>query len=301
MLRNFWGVIVNARAGRGKTLKTLPLFQSVLEEGKTPYRLRITESPLELEEVFEDFRREGVDSIISVGGDGTANSIASSILEKGLPLLVLPFGTGNDYAKSLYGDLPWKEVMDKVKGGEYRERYVDVGVLELKERRKVFLNGMGMGLDGEIVRKITGIPLLGGDLLYLAGLFRALLSYRPTLVKLTTEKGEILKRSLILTIGLGKYLGGGFLLHPKADLTDGLLDISLIENLPNLKLVFKLPLVFKGKHIKEKEVHYFQARNASFSTENPLFLQTDGELHPTPVSEGRINIIERGLKVIVPT
>lgn len=299
-MKPIWGIVVNANAGRGKTLRLLPTLKKELEKNGIAHTLKITYSPDELNGVFDRFSEIGIKAIMSVGGDGTANNLAPFLLKRDLPLLVIPMGTGNDYARSLYGEIDWCQLIKRIGEKKYKVELVDTGILETENRKKVFLNGMGIGIDGEVVQKIEDIPFLTGDLLYLAGLFRAFLSYRPRKVRIHSGDSDFSKRALLLTIGIGKYLGGNFLLHPKAELQDGLFDVSFIESLSFLKILFKLPLVTKGKHTREKEVHYFKAKSLSFEAESPLYLHTDGELFSVPIKKGKIYLIPRNLKIIKP-
>ncbi len=299
-MKGLWGIVVNPKAGRGRSLKRIPAILDKLKNKGIKNILKVTNSLYDLKSAFDEFDKSDVKGIIGVGGDGTQRNLAPYLIERDLPLLILPMGTGNDYPRSVYGDIEFDTIINSVADGEYIVERVDIGVLEVNGRRIPFLNGMGMGIDGELLRRMDGIPILRGDLLYLAALFRALSSYKPSKAHITTEEGELVGDVLILTVGVGKYLGGSFLLHPLADLKDGLLDLSLIETLSPFKVLKKLPLVVRGKHLKEREVHYVRTTSLEFKLEEPLWLHTDGDLYPEPVVEGRVKVEKGNLQVIVP-
>ena len=132
-----WGVVVNKNAGRGKTQRFLPVFEKALQENGIDYILVTTDSIEEIQWVFERFSQIGIDAVISVGGDGTANNLAPYLLKNRLPLLIIPMGTGNDYARALYGEIDWREILKRVGEGKTKIKVVDTGLLEIGKEKNI--------------------------------------------------------------------------------------------------------------------------------------------------------------------
>ena len=85
---------------------------------------------------------------------------------------------------------------------------------------------------------------------------------------------------------------------PQATLDDGLLDVCLVSKMNKLKLLCWVPTIFFGKHLRLKQVEYFQARQIGIEAERKLDIYADGDYAgQTPVE---IGLIPRGLRVIVP-
>jgi diacylglycerol kinase family enzyme len=92
--------------------------------------------------------------------------------------------------------------------------------------------------------------------------------------------------------------GGGMKIAPQARMDDGLLDVCVVGGVNPFKLFCMFPTVYAGRHLKIREVEYFQAGRVRVETEHPLDVYADGEfVCRTPVEVGA----ERGaLKVVMP-
>lgn len=173
--------------------------------------------------------------IIVAGGDGTVRAVAGVVLESGIPIALLPFGTGNLLARNL--GLPLSELTASVEAAfAGATRPVDVGVAEIEDEEgmwssRVFLVMAGIGLDAEMARTTsTPAKRIVGWLAYVPPIARSLLANRALGLTYRIDGGRArTARAHTVIIGNCGTLTGGMLLLPAAALDDGLLDVVLLR------------------------------------------------------------------------
>ena len=294
------GIVLNPAAGGGKALKKLPEIKSFFRSLKVPFQLKISKKRGDCLAIARYFTAKGYDTVVAAGGDGTVNEIGQSLVRTKTAISVIPLGTGNDYFKAPFGNLNWKDVIFRGLIQKVITK-IDVGLLRCRSLERYFFNGMGIGFDSQVLsnlEKMSFFRLFGGDALYIASILKSFLRYRPPEFTVTSRGLFKRGRFFFLNIGCGQFLAGGLRLFPRADLRDGLLDLSLIEKVSFLKLLFKIPKVLKGRHLGEKEVFYRQVREAEVLVDGPFALQMDGELIRGCEDSLRIVSIPQSLSVL---
>lgn len=196
--------------------------------------------------------------IISCGGDGTVHEIANGLAHTDTPMLILPLGTGNDFAKKIYGTKKINvENVIKAFGfynGKIKYDIMPIDLIDYNGEKCI--NVMSFGLDTlveTIGRKIAGkVPALGHQAYNLA-IFPVLakpLHYKISydIVCYNKETGEDYhmacddKDYALFAICNASYYGGGFCPAPNSRLDDGLLDFALVDGLSIMKA---LPMISK--------------------------------------------------------
>ncbi|RYZ17140.1 MAG: hypothetical protein EOO16_24660 [Chitinophagaceae bacterium] len=181
----------------------------------------------------------------SVGGDGTLNWFINQYPDCHLPLAAIPAGSANDFHWSLYeGTLnePAPQLIERFLGR--RPRLVDAGVCN----GRLFLNGVGIGFDGAIVRDLIGKKKLAGKASYLLSVLKHIMTYQEKFLSLT---GDGLSKSgdcLMLSVANGRRYGGDFRVAPAAVLDDGLLDLNFVGRIAPLQRMRYLPVIERGEH-----------------------------------------------------
>jgi diacylglycerol kinase (ATP) len=228
--------------------------------------------------------------VVAAGGDGTVHDVANGILQSGAAascaLAVLPLGTGNDFAKVVAGAGNRQSALDVIANPHIVS--FDVGLAEWPGGREYFINGMGTGIDVEVVRQLHRLPALPGPVKYLLGLFRALAVYQPLRLSAVLN-GERLDRSvMMMAVGNGICQGGGFYLTPQASPQDGRLDLCVVAELPLWKVALVLPRVLRGTHAGHPLVTMRSLEHVRFEANGtaPLYFQLDGELRQPATAFG---------------
>jgi diacylglycerol kinase (ATP) len=256
------------------------------------------------------------DVILLLGGDGTIHRHLGSLVKLGLPVLIVPAGSGNDFARALglnrvRAMAAWRDFC----AGHGKTREIDLGVITpyadaggapAPHVAYYFCCVAGVGLDGEISRRANGLPRwLRGHGGYALSLVPSVFSFAPFPMKVSTRDAgrtdEWVTRSdqpaILAAFANTPFYGGGMKVAPRAKLDDGLLDVCIIGGIDPFKLFCLFPTVYAGKHLSVRGVEYFQSARARIETECPLDVYADGEfVCRTPVE---IGIQKAALRVIV--
>jgi diacylglycerol kinase (ATP) len=273
---------------------------------------------------------ENLDAILVLGGDGTVHRHLGALVKLARPVLVVPVGSGNDFARTL-GLLrgadslaAWRKFVSN--DGNVRE--VDLGLItpvmrSADSRREglvepslcrassgqkptYFSCAAGVGLDGEIARRANALPrwmrARGG---YALSLPPALLSFRPFNLTLSVQQGEPREFCLrsqqpvvAAVFANTPFYGGGMRVAPRAQLDDGRLDVCVIRDISKVKLLTVFPSVYFGRHLGIREVDYFPAVRILAETDRVLDVYADGEqVGRTPVE---ISVAPKALRVVIP-
>jgi diacylglycerol kinase (ATP) len=235
------------------------------------------------------------------GGDGTVHRHLSELCKRRVPMLVVPRGSGNDFAKTLgihnqaTALRAWRRFCER--GDNVRE--IDLGILRRDQTTIPFCCVVGAGLDSAANARANRMPRwLRGSAGYLAAALQVLPSFRPVEFALTTSEGKIRRSGFFVAVGNAHRYGGGMKVAPRAELEDGLLDVCLVGKMNKLKLLLAVPTVFFGAHVRLREVEYFQSAALRVDSDRPLDVYADGEYAcQTPLD---ITLAPKALRVIVP-
>jgi diacylglycerol kinase (ATP) len=242
-----------------------------------------------------------LDAALIFGGDGTVHRYLPQLRQSGIPALVVPKGSGNDFAKALgitsekAALRAWKEFCST--GKNVRE--IDLGIIACGPAEIPFCGVVGTGLDAAANARANQMPAwLRGSAGYFIAALQALGSFQPANFAVSAGGREIHERGFFVAVGNAHRYGSGMKVAPRAALDDGLLDVCLVGNMSKLKLLCCVPTVFFGAHLGIKQVEYFQAPGVRIDTDRPLEVYADGEYAcHTPVE---IKVVPSALKVIVP-
>jgi diacylglycerol kinase (ATP) len=250
----------------------------------------------------------GIDAVLIFGGDGTIHRHLPALVRLQLPVLVVPVGSGNDFARALN----LRKVRDSVRAwrgfesGAVQVQTVDLGVitpLATPDRFHYFCCVAGCGLDSLAARRANVMPRWlrahGGYALSLLSLLLDLPSFSMRFTYMDDDdRGEVERLTLLAAFAITQFYGDGMRIAPKADPTDGLLDICRISKMDPFKVFCMFPSVYFGRHLQMPEVAYSKAERVRVETEVPLELYADGEfVCETPVE---IGVERNALKVISP-
>jgi len=288
-------LIVNLIAGHGRCKALFPKVKTELDRRGIEYELHYTNEPLEATDVAKWGIEAGFHRIVAMGGDGTVNEIANGMLDRDAVLAVIPAGTGNDFIRMLGIPADPFEALDVLTDG--RERTMDLG--QVADDR-YFVNGVGIGVDAQVARDVLQMKRLQGAAAYVSAAVREVFRFKAFPV--TIESADWQLDTTCLSIGLsnGKFAGGGFKLAPEADIVDGRIDISAIEDYSRLERLVRLPLVRAGKHLGWRKVHYRQLTEATIASPSKLIAHVDGEPYRLPSEPFAVRVLPNALRVLVP-
>jgi diacylglycerol kinase (ATP) len=289
--------------GLGCSPKDLKIFQ---RDKSIDWRMGIPSTPDEAE------------AILVFGGDGTIHRHLSQLVQLGLPVLVVPVGSGNDFARAL----GLRRVRDSLAAwrrfgaARCNVRSIDLGVITplsadagaapAPHESRYFCSVAGVGLDSEVTRRANRLPRwLRGHGGYALTAAPTIFRFAPLPMKISTtdEAGRWSIRSdqptLLAAFANTPIYGGGMKIAPHAKVDDGQLDVCIVGGINPFELFCLFPTVYFGRHLNIREVSYFQAARIRVETETPLDIYADGEdVCRTPAE---IRTQRDALKVLTPS
>ncbi len=253
------------------------------------------------------------DAILVFGGDGTIHRHLAQLVRLQLPVLVVPCGSGNDFARSLQlrgtGDAlaAWRNFI----AGADNAKKIDLGVISPfaapAPHKHYFCCVGGVGLDAETARRANRLPRWlrghGGYALSLPGALYRFAAQRMKISRPAADHPEQLtvysdQPVYVAAFANAPAYGGGMKIAPRALLDDGQLDICIVRDIDKFKLFCLFPTVYFGHHLDVPQVDYFQAEGLRIETEVPADVYADGEyVCRTPID---VNVARGALRVIVP-
>lgn len=289
-------LIVNLIAGQGRCKELFPKIKVELDRRRIEYDLHFTNEPMEAVDVAKMGIEAGFSHIVAMGGDGTINEVANGLLGSDATLAVIPAGTGNDFIRMLGIPSDPMQAIDTLLDGVTTT--MDLGQVD---EERAFVNGMGIGLDAQVARDVLKMEKLRGAPAYLTAAIRQVFKFQAFPVTLSTPEDQLELTCLSLGIANGIFAGGGFKLAPRADITDGLIDISALGDYPKLERLYRLPKVRAGKHTEWKKTTYRQTSEVTVSSPKKLIAHVDGEPYRLPGDSFTVRALPQALRVLVPS
>ena len=253
--------IINAIAGNGKYKKILPNIENACKERNIEYEIRYITKEKDASSIAKEYKDEE-NIIYVVGGDGTITRTLSGIVGTKNKLGILPAGSGND---------TYRTIKRMPKG----ETAIDLA----KINETYFINVACTGIDAEVANNVDIVKnmKISPSQIYNASIIYTFIKFKTKRVKINTNIKNIDEKYTILSICNGEYYGGGFNIAPKAELTDGLLDIYYAEEMPKIKMI---PLILKlknGKHEGKRRIHKFRTNHVEIDFDEDITFNVDGE------------------------
>jgi diacylglycerol kinase (ATP) len=220
-----------------------------------------------------------------IGGDGTIHEVANGLLARdapaAVPVGIIPGGTGNSVVWHLGCPSP-RQAVDRILAG--RTQPMDVARLTLPDQTIHCLNIIGWGSVVDINRTAERLRKVGRPRYALAALWHILCPRRRR-AKLALD-GQVSEDDFLLVVGCNtKFTGKAMNLAPRADLSDGKIDVVVVRRASRRQMLQLFQGVFAGSHLRLPCVEYYQVRSFRIDTAAPEPLNLDGELKGcSPVS-----------------
>lgn len=217
------------------------------------------------------------DRLLICGGDGTLHHFANDAygVEFPCPVCVIRSGTGNDFLNDI-------GQTDNEKLQDIREHLKTLPLIEVNGKALRCINGVGLGVDGMVCDEVEKAKArTKGKVSYTPIALRCLAyQYKRPKAKVTVD-GEVYEYTDVWTVATmkGKYFGGGMMIAPQQDRRSGKVSLMVMHGGSRLKTLTVFLGVFKGTHIKHKEmIEIFEGYDIKVEFDAPAPLQIDGEV-----------------------
>lgn len=235
---------------------------------------------------------EGVFAVVAVGGDGTINEVARSLVHTQTALGIIPCGSGNGLARHLQIPLEPKKAIDIINGGQ--TDVIDYG----KINDVPFFCTCGVGFDAFVSLKFAQAGKRG-PLTYVEKTLSESLKYRPETYELEMDGTSVHYKAFVIACGNASQYGNNAYIAPQATLNDGLLDVTILEPFTVLDVPSLAFQLFNKTIDQNSRVKTFRCRTLRIHRLKPGVVHYDGD----PMMMGEdidVRIVQRGLQVIVP-
>ncbi|MBN1950088.1 MAG: diacylglycerol kinase family lipid kinase [Bacteroidales bacterium] len=307
-LRSDWLVIVNPNAGSGKGAKDWKEIENLLEKYGIPYRPVFTCNRHNAILITRRGVEDGYRKIIAVGGDGTMNEVVNGCFRQkacptiDLKIAMITVGTGNDWGRMFEIPLNYEKAIqliaaNKTVAQDTGEVFYYEGTRRLK---RFFINIAGLGFDAIVCRNTNIQKDKGksGKAIYFWTLLKSLLGYSYTSTEIDID-GKVLRNEVFtMSLGIGRYSGGGMLQTPHAVIDDGLFDITVIKRMRKGEVIRSLKKLYDGTILEHPKIEGFKGKVIAIDSDPLIHLEADGEsLGHSPIE---FRIIPQSINVIIP-
>ena len=234
--------------------------------------------------------------VVACGGDGFINIIAQKAIDCSCKMAILPFGRGNDFARSLNLHTLDKAV-DAIRTGNFKSvSYLSV---VFSNNSRISLTNAGVGLLSEASFRASKIPVLKGSLLYASAALISFINLKSHRYVVTSDAKKMEMENLILAGAASQYTGGGMYIAPDAKKFRDKLNLLFAKKLSRIQAIILLIKVFSGSHIFHNAVtntHVGSVKIESLSSDRwSSIVSGDGEhLGDLPVT---IHLGRKPLKI----
>jgi len=286
-LQKKWFVILNPHAGSGRGKKDQAEILMRLTKANFLYELVVSEFPKHIIQLTIDAIDKGFRRLIIAGGDGSLNEVVNGIFQQTvcppeeITVGMIPVGTGNDWIKTFGIPNYYKEAIKVLKQEKVMRQ--DVGRITFTEddvaKTCYFANMAGFGFDAMVAEKTNRLKNKGrtGFTLYLQALGSSFLNYQTAKTHVTIDGQEIDELIFSVSIGIGKYNGGGMMQAPGAVPDNGLFQVTIIRKIGLFGILRNLAGLYSGNYVNDYRVSTFQGRNISIMSAYNIAGEADGE------------------------
>jgi YegS/Rv2252/BmrU family lipid kinase len=261
--------IINPISGSQNKTAILKQIEKRIPNSVSEYEIFYTTGPSHATDLARDAIQANADVVIAIGGDGTVNETATGLMHSDVALGIIPTGSGNGLSRHL--GIPShtaRAIKVLTEGDIFKMDVCTVNDIP-------FFNVAGIGYDAEVAHEFAKKRGRGfGNYVYSTiGLWKG---YKPKKYKMNIDGLSFKTRALMISFANGSQFGNNAFIAPNARLDDGLMDISILHNLPDIAVPFFAYQLFNRKIDQSKYTDTFRAKDV-FVKQKGGKIHLDGE------------------------
>ena len=275
-----WALVINPVAGQGRGASVGTHVAGCLNSRAIKYEIIIGRNGIDQADSLQRFldRNPDCSGVIAVGGDGLLHLVLQKITPAQVPLAVIPAGTGNDFVRTLGWsiddvDAILEAVLSK------KPSSVDLGLVD----GEWFAAILSTGFDSIVNEKANAMSWPKGPMKYNAAIAIVLPRFKPHHYEIVLDDRTLSTQAMLIAVSNGRSYGGGMLVCPQADVSDGYFDVMVLHPVSKLEFIKVFPRVFKGTHITHPAVEIVRSKSVKITADAVAY--ADGErIGQLPVS-----------------
>lgn len=243
-------------------------------------------------EIAAQKAKEKVFAVVAIGGDGTINEIARSLVHTDTALGIIPCGSGNGLARHLEIPMDAKKALEIINRGI--TDVIDYGMIN----DKPFFCTCGVGFDAFVSMKFAEAGKRG-PLTYVEKTLKEGVKYQPETYEIEIDGSKTRYDAFLIACGNASQYGNNAYIAPQATLTDGLLDVTIMQPFPIIEAPSIWFSLFNKTLDQNSHIKSFRCSSLRIHRTQKGVAHYDGD----PIMMGEnidVKIIQRGLRVIVP-
>jgi diacylglycerol kinase (ATP) len=272
-------VLTNPTAGMGRGAKVRDLAVARLRAAGLTVRDLQGRDADEALDLARQCVADGVDAVVVCGGDGMVHLAVQAVATTGIPLGIVPAGTGNDVAR--YFDIPRKDpaaAVARVVAGATRT--IDLA----RSGTAYFVTVLAAGFDAVVNERANRMTWPKGQMRYNLATLAELRVFEPLPYLLQLDDRQVSLEAMLVSVGNGPSFGGGLRITEGAVLDDGLLDVVIIKPMSKPQLVRTYPKLFRGTHVHHPAYEHHLVRSVTVAAPG-IVTYADGErFGPLPLT-----------------
>lgn len=290
--------LVNPKSGTQKKELIVKLIEKETKVVDIPYEILHTNAEGNYEFVKDKIEAENITDIVMIGGDGTVNQVTNALKSCDVNFGIIPVGSGNGLARAAQIPMETKAALALIFTGN--AKYIDA--FKVNNHYSCMLSGVGF--DAQVAHDFS-TKASRGLLTYTQQSIIQFFKAHPYQFEIIIDNFSFFTDAYFISIANSNQFGNNFTIAPKAKLSDGLLDIVIVQKMSKAKLPFAVLQQMRGNNklqdlveeITHKNVLYFQTPNIKIKNLKHAPLHIDGEPYDTDV-EFNIEIMKDCFRLI---
>ena len=283
--------IMNPISGNAKKTGIPKIIETTLDTRLFDFEIEQTKYVGHACELADKAKDNGYDAVVAVGGDGTVNDVAKALTHSETALGIIPCGSGNGLARHLMLPMDIAKAVEVINAFTIHD--LDYGVIN----DIPFFCTCGMGFDAFISMKFAESGRRG-PVTYLENILREGVKYKPETYEIKDESGSSLCRAFLISCANASQYGNNAYIAPQASMSDGLLDVIIMEPFDILDAPQISIDMFNKTLDKNSNIKTFKTKHIQIHRQKPGFIHYDGEPVMTD-SDVDISIRDKGIKIII--
>jgi len=290
--------IVNPESGAGNGSTALDRLKGEADRRGVQVEVRFTEAAGDAVSFAREESLDGVDALISIGGDGTLNEVVNGLLtredKRAVPIGILPAGTGNSLMKDFGCETIDQALKDIFSDKSFQ---MDLFRAEVDGKCSYGFNMVGCGFPSK-VNEYAEASRAFKRLRYNVGVVKALFSYERADYSVNLPDSDLDVTSDFILMSNTRHIGEGIRVAPEARLDDGKLNLMWVSDFRRRKVLPLLLKLRKGTHLEGSSVCSRLVTGFSIEAPGKQEVNIDGEqvsfhLLQVSVEPGRITVLHR--------